>query len=575
MIPLVSSRGFDASVRPARAITAAKTPLTVSPLMARLVERARAHAGVPFEILNSTLVPVLPEGGGELFRILETSEPARSRIAAALQTGRTAVIDLGESSYCLQPLRSGGASRMPAGLLAFRTPLVSAGRPPEADAETRSWSEFLRVAIEADLALGDQLHEERLQARRSCAVLRFIGQLGTIRSESELARAAVHAAAVWFDVDARLYRRDLAGDLTLHTGLPGVASVLPSGRLNPQILPDDLRSIRLTVHDERDGLGWADPEALLVPVPVDGGAPWVLAVGGVLPAEAQGILETVGRSLGGHLTRLRSAHGAAVRARGEAIMIGHAGSPEAIVEALLRGLVADTGAASGAVTEFDGGAARTLAAVGTGAPAGLPPDRPVLGAAYCAVPLALGAGRRAVLEVSVLPGAAFTDDAVIAVREAASIFQTFLAGARSPEQGDLPLDASSFVARIGEELERARRFDLGLSMLVVNVEGDVEDTRGVGAATMQQVAEGVRSALRGSDLLGLVGRGRIAALLLHTDLEGVSAVLARVRLRLETVLKASGMPALKLGRAVLSDDCMTASDLLFQANRDIEAVAAT
>jgi len=89
-----------------------------------------------------------------------------------------------------------------------------------------------------------------------------------------------------------------------------------------------------------------------------------------------------------------------------------------------------------------------------------------------------------------------------------------------------------------------------------------------------RVLDGVKGELRGSDLLGLVGPGRIAALLVHTDVRGAASVFPRVRSRLVTLARTVGAPAVRLGRAVLSDDCKTASALLNYASRDAEAINA-
>jgi GGDEF domain-containing protein len=82
----------------------------------------------------------------------------------------------------------------------------------------------------------------------------------------------------------------------------------------------------------------------------------------------------------------------------------------------------------------------------------------------------------------------------------------------------------------------------------------------------------VREELRCSDLLGPVGPGRIAVLLVHTDGRGVNSVMPRVRRRMEDGLRSVGVPALKIGRAGLSDDCRTAAALMTQASHDVDTV---
>ena len=94
----------------------------------------------------------------------------------------------------------------------------------------------------------------------------------------------------------------------------------------------------------------------------------------------------------------------------------------------------------------------------------------------------------------------------------------------------------------------------------------------VPAEVLDSVISGVRKELRGSDVLGVVGTGRIAALLVHTDGAAVGVVLARVRQRLEHVLSGKELAAVRVGRGVFSQDCKTASDLLARASQDAAAV---
>ena len=84
-----------------------------------------------------------------------------------------------------------------------------------------AWPELARAIVEADFAAADALTDERQQSRRLLATLRFLRHLVETDAEAELAQAIVQAAAVWFDVDARIFQRDLAGDFVLHTALPG------------------------------------------------------------------------------------------------------------------------------------------------------------------------------------------------------------------------------------------------------------------------------------------------------------------------------------------------------------------
>lgn len=547
--------------------------LKVSPTVAQIVDRVRTRFGVALEVVNSSLQPVVPESGGELLRAVEMSARTRAAVTAAMHAGRSRTLDVGEMSFLIQPLRGGRSSRAAVGLLAIRQPGAGEGTAGPTD-EAERWVDFLRIAIEADLSTSEGLREERLQARRTLAALRFLGQLASIQSESELARAVVHAAAVWFDVDARLYRRDLAGDLVLHTHLPGIPDAPASGRLSSLLLDDSPGRFNATA--EVEGLGWAVPEALLVPIPVDGAVGWVLALGGVVTAEAQIVFETVGKTMGSHLTRLAVAHRAALRARFEEIATRPGRPSELVVLDVLRQMMEDTGAASGVITLLGPEGSRRLAFVGT--PPLFDPEASDSLFAVEQVVYRLPVGDRGRVVVALAPprDGAFREHASVIVREAASVLHVFLSGitgrmaTRDTELVPQPAQqVPAFVERITEELERAKRFDLGLSMLLIDLV-----SRNVDGDTLRHVVEAVRQELRGSDVLGFVGEGRIAALLVHTDGAGVGVVVARVRQRLERLLHGKELPAVRLGRGVFSHDCTTASDLLTRASQDTVALVA-
>jgi hypothetical protein len=406
------------------------------------------------------------------------------------------------------------------------------------------------------------------------AVLRFLAHLATLQSESDIAAAAVHAAAVWFDVDARVYSRDLAGDLVLHTNLPGTPDASASDRLSSLLIDDGPRMKRFTSTADIEGLRWAVPQALLVPIPIEGSAPWVLALGGVFAAEAETVFQTVAETMGLHLSRLAIAHAADVRGRLESIAAVPNRAFELAAMEVLRQVMRETGAVSGVVTLFDAGGSRRVALVGSAPGTDTVPSAPLIASDQIVYPVPIGPGADAVLELIPAPDRSFGPQVRLAVREAASVLQRILgaAVARPTAVSERPEihtseTTSAFEARITEELERAKRFDLGLSMLLIELA-----SQAVPADMVDAVVSNVRKELRGSDVLGFVGAGRIAALLVHTDGAAVGVVVARVRQRLEQVLRGKDLTAVRVGRGVFSQDCKTASDLLARASQDAVAV---
>jgi hypothetical protein len=82
----------------------------------------------------------------------------------------------------------------------------------------------------------------------------------------------------------------------------------------------------------------------------------------------------------------------------------------------------------------------------------------------------------------------------------------------------------------------------------------------------------VRSELRGSDVLGLVGERRVVVLLIETHQSAVGTVVRRLRDRLGRAIPDLKVPALVLGQAALSTDCSTADALLSQAAVNAETI---
>lgn len=550
--------------------------LTLSPVTEQIVERIRSRFGVGIEVLDAGLNPVVPASGGDLHRAMEVSASTRRAIAAAMSAGRGRSVDAGGTVFLIQPLRVGRASRKVLGLLAARAVAGPAGEASESWEPTQRWVDLLRDAIESDIAAAERLRDERLQGRRMLAVLRFLAHLATLRSEPDIAAGVVHAAAVWFDVDARIYSRDLSGDLVLHTNLPGTPDASSSDRLSSLLVDEGPRMKRFTSTADVDGLRWAVPQALLVPIPVEGSAPWVLALGGGFTAEAETVFQTMAETMGLHLSRLSASRAADVRRRLESIVEAPNRAVELAAMDVLRQLMAETGARSGVVTLFDADGSRRVAAVGSSAGTSSLPAAPLVASDQIVYPMAIGPGVDAVIELIPAPDAAFGPQARLAVREAGLVLQRVLSGAagRPPavaervESGTTP-GTGAFVSRITEELERAKRFDLGLSMLLIELASQAVPA---GVDVVDAVISSVRKELRGSDVLGVVDAGRIAVLLVHTDGAAVGVVLARVRQRLEQVLRGKDATAVRVGRGVFSQDCKTASDLLARASQDAVAV---
>jgi hypothetical protein len=547
----------------------------VSTALSQLLERARTRFGLEVEILDATLTHVYPETATELARLIQESPAVRRTLMDALAAGRPDQVDKAGLAFHVFPLRRSTRTRHTPGLLAVRR--SSGGQMSPVDAEP--WSELARAIVEADFAAAESLNDERQRSRRLLATLRFLRHLVDTNTETELAQALVQAAAVWFDVDARIYQRDLAGDFVLHTSLPGAQIDDAAQRLNSLWLSGAGEMRRLgSVPEWTHGGGSHD--VILVPFAGSAASDWVLALVGTVSEEAESLFPILGRVAGTQLEALRGRRRDRTRGRFEALVRQTEIAPELLVVHIVRELVDLTRAGSAALTMNRQGRLRRLVCVGASAP------EPVALTAssgewlfaadqfVCALPLASGV--TATLELRPMSGECFTPDASLVTRVAVRVLQTWLAGAM-PALSDqaISLDApqpavSAFVRRIEEELDRAKRFDLCLSLVLIDIPRQVPSARDA----VLQLQETVRRELRGSDVLGKMNAQRVAALLTHTDAPGSHKVVGRLRRRLADAAARLNLAGVTVGHAVFSPDCRTADALVSQATRDAEPIAA-
>jgi hypothetical protein len=539
----------------------------VSPTLSQLLERARVRFGVEVEILDSTLKNLYPEGGTDLTRMIEGSTAIRSSLLDALAAGRPHRLEGAGQHYRIYPLTRSSRPRQSARLVAIRHNQVDDYAVPDIE----PWSDLAQAIVEADLTVRETLSDERQRSRRLTGALAFVEFLTEAVDEVRLAEALVHAAAVWYDVDARVYRRDLAGDLVLHTWLPGVQPDPGAQVLKAHLFGSDMGPFRLESGGEL-GDGGSGHEAVLVPLASADRADWVLALIGTIPPEADAVLRLIGRVAGTQLAALAVRRSSDARARFEVLLNERTKAPELLAMRVVRDLAESVGASAVSLTLVRNGGARRIAAVGSVTAHTAPhvaterlysADRFVRG-------MALGANDFAVFELTPAPGTTFTPEAAEIAEACAAVMRTWLAGSLS--SFDMPVHLSDsiapgapgFSARIQEELERARRFNLRLCLILIDVAAPSE--------TMAQLRDALRRALRGSDVTGTMSGTKLAALLTHTDALGLDNVVRRVKQRMADAAERLQVSDLKLGQAAVSPEVRTADALLELALRHAEPV---
>jgi hypothetical protein len=540
----------------------------VSPALSQLLERARVRFGLEVEILDSRLKNLYPEGGTDLSRIIQDSPTVRRTLLDAIAAGRPQRIEGNGLQYRLYPLPTSPSRHATSGLLAVRRGHVDA-----ADAEP--WSDLARAIVEADFAAEDTLGEERLRSRRLVGALRFLDFVVDSADESTLAQALVQAAAVWYDVDARVYRQNLNDEFVLHTWLPGVQPDAVSRVLGAQLLgqlahglQDDFGRLASAGDFGEAGTGH---EAALLPLCSGRRAEWMLALIGTVPPDADPVLRLIGRVAGARFAALSERRTAEARRHYQALLHDTTKAPELVAMRVLHDLVQTTRASSGSLTLTRNGLTRRIASIGASAEdAGSVLPDSVFGRDRFVCTLGLGSADQAVLELRAAQGAEFTSDAAVAMDACSSVLNTWLAGTLSTFDRDTAVmegvasDTPAFSVRIEEELERAKRFDLRLSLILIDVTGPAD--------AVIHVQDALRRELRGSDVTGTMSGSQVAALLTHTDALGLDNVVRRLKRRLADTAGRLNVSDMKLGQAAFTPEIATADALLSLAVRQAEPV---
>ena len=544
----------------------------LSTSLSQLLERARTRFGLEVEVIDSTLQHVYPDATTALARLIEESPVVRQSLLEALADGRPEQLDEAGVQYQVFPLRRAARVRQASALVAVRR----TERDIESADEEKAWPELARAIVEADFAAADALTDERQNSRRLLATLRFLRHLVETDAEADLGHAIVQAAAVWFDVDARIFQRGLAGDFVLHTALPGAHIEHAAKRLSSELLAGAAETVRLGPIPEW-GQSAGSSDVVLVPLSSNGRPDWVLALIGTFPADAEALFAVLGRIAGVQLETIRARRRDRTRELFQSFVEQEGAVPELLAVRIVRELSDMTAAAYASLVLNRRGRERRLVCIGTSGeiPAGSEGSpvswRFAPGQFLCTLPL--GEETSATLDLRPAPGESFAPDAELVTRVAVRVLQGWLTGAE-PSLHDVTRESvrpavSEFVRRIEEELERAKRFDLRLSLVLVDIPGPA--LGGDDATSLMQDA--VRQELRGSDVLGTMNGDRVAALLTHTDGSGSHQVVGRLRRRLGEAAGRLRLAGVTVGYAAFSPECRTAEALLSQAARDAQPIS--
>lgn len=390
--------------------------------------------------------------------------------------------------------------------------------------------------------------------------MRFLGHMRGSADERELVLSLIQAGAVWYDLDARVYRRELNGRFSLEAWLPG-ADVTNDPReidVDAVLTPDAPTHISSINELEQHGWQSVQGEVLLVPVAAASLVRRVLVVAGPVEREVEATMMVVCRSAGAVLDQLAERRGHAVRERlARPVTTATSAFGPSVRAVVDEYLAAVDAAAARVVMTRPGQPAVRLYATGGEAWAGDEMPQPSPGAIELsprriAIGFALRKGAAGAVELLAPLARPFTVERAEAAVVGADVIAVWLAGislgAAHAPAGDLPSvpEATPFDQTMRRELDKAGRLSLRGGVVVASVPGAaVPDPR-----VMSIVIRTVRDELRSADLLGQLPGGEITAVLVRTGPEGVAKAAERIRLRLDGLARARQLPAAVVGHVV-------------------------
>ena len=426
--------------------------------------------------------------------------------------------------------------------------------------------------------LSPQDKDEGDRLRRRAAVMRFLAHLRQSADERELMVSVIQAAAIWYDLDARVYRRELNGRFSLEAWLPGADVTHDPQELDiGAVLAPDLPT-RISSINELEQFGWQSiqGEVLLLPIVAESSVNRFLVVGGQVEGDVEAMLLVVCQSAGAVLEQLGERRGRDVRAR----LVRRSGAMEGSFQSCVRIIAGeylaavDAAAVRVAVTR-PGQPTVTVYSTGeaglsTGAMPALAPGQTDASAARIALGFSLGQGASGVVEFLTSLDRPFTAEHLQAAQAGLDVMSVWLAGFSvgcTKTASGRPADVSAvppFEDAMREELVRARRLSLSGGVLVASVPG----AEGPDPRVLSIVIRTVRAELRSVDLLGQLTGGDVAAVLVRTNPDGVARAADRVRARLDALARTHELPPVVLGHALYpAGQAGTPSSLLAKARQ--------
>lgn len=133
------------------------------------------------------------------------------------------------------------------------------------------------------------------------------------------------------------------------------------------------------------------------------------------------------------------------------------------------------------------------------------------------------------------------------------------------------LNARAFAERLGQELERNRRYPRALALMYMDLDNFkvINDTHGhqTGDAVLRLVADAMRSSVRQADVVGRLGGDEFAVLMPETDAALADAAAKRLIAGLRNVFKGTPNVTASIGVVACTATDASTDDLLRRADQ--------
>ena len=511
-----------------------------------VLDLLRLRFGVQLLMFDAALEPVVESGINPAAAAALMDEPGmRDRCRAVLATDESRTPRPANRAIRIVPLLVGREAQ---GVLVSTTPERHARELGDDEIATLDAAAQIGSAvIEQDLSQTRELSQAREGGRRFEGVLRFLRVLTQFGSEAELMRGVVQAATLWFDLDCRVYVRTTPEAYRLFAALPGYSERDLPAAISAERVREFAREGAVNAPSDLEELGWHVLRGSVLVMPFGADPDWLLVIGDAVTAEVELTFGAVANVLTGALVRAAAAREAQWRER---LNTSAVQGVERALRDLLRQLSAELGGVNARLTVVNGGESKTLAFAGSsrGRDGGTTRE--------------LQFGRRQVTLELGFGVAGPTFEQVATLNAWTRAIEPWLLGASTTEPSVSESEAEVFERRIQDEIERAKRSNAGLGVVLVRAE------RSASAEAQQPLLDALRSTSRASDLTGRVRDGMLAIVLIHSKTEGAESVVARLRRRLKSLGAQAGV---RIGHAMFSPEVPSADALIRAAVAEMEA----